>query len=179
MQWIHDPYEILLTWFTGIKFLFRKTTDLLPPTIQWKQKNMKRDNRIDELFEELGSSLSVNLVIQGPKEVIDTRAQLLKGCVQCGNRISEFMLSQDIACALTGGQYEIKSDAAKFLQKICNNVISLADAREQTDGLVRASGDAAMVLKTLKEVDPIKFLEVLCILWRYEKEKKSDKPHTV
>jgi hypothetical protein len=36
-----------------------------------------------------------------------------------------------------------------------------------------------MVLKTLKEVDPKKFLEVLCILLKYEKEKKGDKAHTV
>jgi hypothetical protein len=89
------------------------------------------------------------------------------------------MLSQDIACALTAGHYEIKSEAAKFLQKICNNAVSLADASEKTDGLVRASGDTAMVLKTLKEVDPKKFLEVLCILLKYEKEKKGDNAHTV
>jgi hypothetical protein len=134
-------------------------------TTQQGQENMKRDNNIDELFEEFGSSLSVNLIVQGPRDVLDTRGQLLKGCVQCDKRISEFMLSQDIACALTAGNYEIKSDAAKFLQKICNNAISLADASEKTDGLVRASGDAAIVLKTLKEVDSKKFLEVLCILW--------------
>lgn len=140
---------------------------------------MKRDNKIDELFEEFGSSMSVNLIVQGPREVIDLRAQLLKGCVQCGKRISEFMLSQDIACALTAGHYEIKSDAAKFLQKIWNNVISLDDASEKTDGLVRASGDTAVVLKTLKEVDPKKFLEVLCILWKYEKEKKVGEANTV
>lgn len=140
---------------------------------------MKRDNKIDELFEEFGSSMSVNLIVQGPRDVIDLRGQLLKGCLQCDKRISEFMLSQDIACALTAGHYEIKSEAAKFLQKICNNAISLADASEKTDGLVRASGDTAMVLKTLKEVDPIKFLEVLCILLKYEKEKKGDNAHTV
>ena len=144
-----------------------------------KQEIMKRDNKIDELFEEFGSSLSVNLIVQGPRDVIDLRGQLLKGCLQCDKRISEFMLSQDIACALTAGHYAIKSEAAKFLQKICNNAISLADASEKTDGLVRASGDTAMVLKTLKEVDPKKFLEVLCILWKYEKEKKGDKAHTV
>jgi hypothetical protein len=44
----------------------------------------------------------------------------------------------------------IKSEAGKFLQKICNNTISLAEASEKTDGLVRASGDAALVLKILK-----------------------------
>ena len=140
---------------------------------------MKSDNKIYELFEEFGSSMSVNLIVQGPREVIDLRDQLLKGCMQCGKRISEFMLSQDIACALTAGHYEIKSGAAKFLQKIWNNVISLADASDKTDGLVRASGDAALVLKTLKEVDPKKFLEVLCILWKYEKEKKGGEAHTV
>ena len=140
---------------------------------------MKPNNQIDELFEEFGSSLSVNLIVQGPRDVIDLRGQLLKGCVQCGTRISEFMLSQDIACALTVGHYEIKSDAAKFLQKIWNNAISLADASETTDGLVRASGDAAVVLKALKEVDAKKFLEVLCILWKYGKGKKSDQAHTV
>ena len=135
---------------------------------------MKPNNQIDELFEEFGSSLSVNLIVQGPRDVIDLRGQLLKGCVQCGTRISEFMLSQDIACALTTGHYEIKSDAEKFLQKIWNNAISLADASEKTEGLVRASGDAATVLKTLKEVDAKKFLEVLCILWKYGKGKKGD-----
>ena len=140
---------------------------------------MKRDNKIDELFEEFGSSMSANVIEQGPYDVLDLRGQLLKGCVQCGTRISEFMLSQDIACALTGGHYEIKSDAGKFLQKICNNALSLADASEKTDGLVRAGGDTATVLKTLKEVDPQKFLEVLCILWRYEKEKKRDHARTL
>jgi len=140
---------------------------------------MKLDNKIDELYEEFGSSLSANVIIQGPREVIDLRGQLLQGCVQCGKRISEFMLPQDIACALTAGQYEIKPEGAKLLKKIWNNAVSLAKASKNIDGLVRAGGDAAVVLKNLKEVDPKKFLEVLCILWKYEKERKSDRLNTL
>ena len=123
--------------------------------------------------------MSANVIVQGPRDVLDLRKQLLKGCVECGNRISEFMLSQDIACALTAGYYELKSESNKLLQEIWNNKISLSDASEKTEGLVRASGETALVLKTLKEVDLKKFLEVLCILWRHEKEKKFGGANTL
>ena len=137
------------------------------------------DYEMKELFEEFGSSMSANVIIQGPGEVIDLRAQLLRGCVQCGNRIGEFMLPQDVACALTVGDYEIKADANKLLKGLWNNSVSLSKACTKTDGLVRAEGDAAIVLKNLKEADPNKFLQVLTILWRYKKEKKSGRDNTI
>lgn len=140
---------------------------------------MKTDNELDALFEEFGSSMAANVIIQGPKQVLDLRAQLLKGCVQCGQRIGEFMLPQDIACALTAGEYELKPAADSLLKGLWGNTVSLAHARETMDGLVRASGDTATVLKTLKQVDPIKFLQVLGILWRYQKEKRGGKAHPV
>jgi len=136
-----------------------------------EKKHARTDNEMEELFEEFGSSLAANYIVHGPGDVMDLRGQLLKGCVQCGERISEFMLPQDIACALTAGKYELKKNAIDVFKRIWNNSISLSEAASQTDGLVRAAGDAATVLKTLKASDPKKFLQVLTILWRYSKEK--------
>jgi hypothetical protein len=134
---------------------------------------MRIDNKMEELFREFGSSMSVNVMVHGPGDVSDLRNELLRGCVQCGERIGEFMLSQDIACALTAGEYELKSEASKLLKGLWNNAIPLSKASTQIDGLVRAAGAAAKVLKTLKENDPTKFLEVLSLLWRYEQETKT------
>ena len=134
---------------------------------------MKIDNKMHELFEEFGSSMSANVIVQGPGEVLDFRGKLLKGCIQCGRRIGEFMLPQDIACALTSGHYEIKPNAHRLLIGLWNNNISLSKAHPKIDGLVRAHGDTAKALINLKESDPTKFLQVLCMLWKYQKEKKK------
>jgi hypothetical protein len=134
---------------------------------------MRIDNKIEELFREFGSSMSVNLIVHGPGDVSDLRGELLRGCVQCGERIGEFMLSQDIACALTAGEYKLKPEATKLLKRLWNNAIPLSEALSQVDGLVRAAGATAEVLKSLKENDPTKFLEVLSLLWRYEQESKT------
>ncbi|RLA94216.1 MAG: hypothetical protein DRG25_02990 [Deltaproteobacteria bacterium] len=140
---------------------------------------MKINNRMEELFEEFGSSMSANVIVHGPGDISDLRNELLKGCVQCEKRIGEFMLPQDIACALTAGIYEIKPEAKRLLSGIWNNRIPISKARTNLDGLVRASGDTAKVLKNLKEADPIKFLQVLCILWKYEKEKESGRNNSL
>jgi len=128
---------------------------------------------MEELFGEFGSSMSVNVIVHGPGDVSDLRSELLRGCVQCGNRIGEFMLSQDIACALTAGEYDLKPGGAKLLKGLWNNTVPLSQACTQVDGLVRAAGATAAVLKSLKENDPMKFLEVLSLLWKYEQEKKT------
>lgn len=117
--------------------------------------------------------MSVNLIVHGPGDVSDLRNELLRGCEQCGERIGEFMLSQDIACALTAGEYELKPQAAKLFKGLWNNAIPLSKALSRLDGLVRAAGTTAEVLKSLKENDPTKFLEVLSLLWRYEQENKA------
>jgi len=83
------------------------------------------------------------------------------------------MLSQDIACALTAGEYELKPEAANLLKGLWNNALPLSKACTQMDGLVRAAGETATVLRSLKENDPMKFLEVLSLLWKYEQEKKA------
>jgi len=140
---------------------------------------MKTKNEMAYLFGEFESSMSVNLIVQGPGEVIDLRKQLLKGCVQCGERISEFMLPQDIACALTAGDLEIKADSHQLFKKLWNNRISLSEATSKTDGLVRAADDTAKVLKTLKKTDPTKFLQVLTIIWKYQKENKGGKNNSL
>ena len=85
------------------------------------------------------------------------------------------MLPQDIACALTVGEFEFKEHADKLMKKIVQGAISLHGAREQIDGLVQAAGDTATVLKNLKQADPEMFLQVLAILWRYGKEKRNGK----
>ncbi|MBN2468869.1 MAG: hypothetical protein JXD19_12045 [Deltaproteobacteria bacterium] len=131
---------------------------------------MRINNRIAEFFEEFESSVSANVIVQGRRDVLDFRRQLLRGCVQCGERIGEFMLPQDVACALTVGEFHIKSEANQLLKKLWSNSISLGAACRQTDSLVRAAGDTAIVLKNLKRNDPEKFLQVLAILWRYRKE---------
>lgn len=135
-----------------------------------EKKQGRFDNEVQDLFEEFESSMAANYIVQGPGEVIDLRAQLLRGCVQCKERISEFMLAQDIACALTAGEFEFKKKAAELFKEIWNNHISLTEATAQMEGLVRAAGDTATVLKNLKHVDPRKFLQVLTILWRYGRE---------
>ena len=117
--------------------------------------------------------MSVNVIVHGPGDVSDLRNELLRGCVQCGERIGEFMLSQDIACALTVGEYELKPEAGKLLKGLWNNAVPLSKALTQVDGLVRAAGETAQVLRTLKDYDPVKFLEVLGLLWKHELEKKT------
>jgi len=121
----------------------------------------------------------MNVIIHGPGKVSDLRGELLKGCVQCGKKIGEFMLPQDIACALTAGNYEIKPEAHRLIIGLWNNTIPFSKARTKLDGLVRASGDTAEVLRNLKEADPTKFLQVLVILWKYQKEKKIGKNNTL
>ena len=101
------------------------------------------NNNFEQLYSEFGSSMAANLIVQGPGEVIDLRAQLLTGCVQCGERIAEFMLPQDIACALTVGEFEFNEEGDKLLKKIVDNGISFAAAVDKADGLVRAAGDTA------------------------------------
>ena len=133
---------------------------------------MKVMNNLDELYDEFESSMSANVIVQGPGEVLDLRKQLLKGCVQCGNKISEFMLPQDIACALTAGTFALKPRAHRFLSGLWNDTVTLAEAQTKTDSLVRAAGDTAEVLRQLKQADQKKFLQVLVILWRYQKGKK-------
>ena len=140
---------------------------------------MKTNNEMENLLGEFEASMSVNLIVQGPGEVIDMRKQLLKGCVQCGKRIGEFMLPQDIACALTVGDFEIKAESNRLLQKLWNNRISLSKASAKINGLVRAADDTAKVLKNLKETDPEKFLQVLTILWKYQKERKGGKNNSL
>jgi len=117
--------------------------------------------------------MSVNVIVHGPGDVSDLRNELLRGCVQCGKRIGEFMLSQDIACALTAGEYKLKPEAGTLLKGLWNNALSLSKAHTEVDGLVRAAGATAEVLRSLKENDPTKFLEVLSLLWKYEQEKKT------
>ena len=134
---------------------------------------MRIDNKMAELFREFESSMSVNVLVHGPGNVSDLRNELLRGCVQCGKRIGEFMLSQDIACALTAGEYKLKPEAGKLLKGLWNNALSLSKTHTEVDGLVRAAGATAEVLKSLKETDPTKFLEVLSLLWKYEQEKKT------
>ena len=134
-------------------------------------ESLKGSNNIEQLYEEFGSSMAANYIVQGPGEVIDLRAQLFTGCIQCGERIAEFMLPQDIACALTVGEFEFKEEADKLMKKIESNGISLGAATAQADGLVRAAGDTAVVLKNLKEADTKMFLEVLVILWKHGKER--------
>ena len=133
-------------------------------------ENKKGNNNIEQLYVEFGSSLAANYIVQGPGEVIDLRSQLLTGCVQCGDRIAEFMLPQDIACALTVGELKFKEGADKLLKKVVDNGISLAAAGAKADGLVRAAGDTAIVLKNLKEADTKMFLQVLALLWKHGKE---------
>ena len=140
---------------------------------------MKINNKMEGLWGEFESSMSVNLIVQGPGEVIDLRRQLLKGCVQCGKRIGEFMLPQDIACALTVGDFEIKTESKRLFQKLWNNMIPLSEASAKIDGLVRAADDTAKALKNLKEADPEKFLQVLTLLWKYQKEKKGGKNNSL
>jgi hypothetical protein len=135
-------------------------------------KKKKISNNLEELYDEFESSMSANVIVQGPTEVLDLRGQLLKGGLQCGERITEFILPQDIACALTSGIFEIKPGSHQLLSGLWNNTISFAEARTKIDGLIRAAGDAAEVLKNLKATDPKRFLQVLVILWRYQKEKK-------
>ena len=135
-----------------------------------QSEHQKGNNNIQHLYVEFGSSMAANYIVQGPGEVIDLRRQLLTGCVQCGERIAEFMLPQDIACALTVGEFEFKEGADKLLKKIVDNGISLAAAVAQAEGLVRAAGETATVLKNLKEADPKMFLQVLAILWNHGKE---------
>jgi hypothetical protein len=132
--------------------------------------NPKDSNNFEQLYSEFGSSMAANYIVQGPGEVLDLRAQLLTGCVQCGGRIAEFMLPQDIACALTVGEFEFKEGSDKLMKKIVDNGISLSAATAQADGLVRAAGDTATVLKNLKEADTKMFLQVLAILWKHGKE---------
>jgi hypothetical protein len=139
----------------------------------------KSDYSFSQLFEEFGSSMAANYIVQGPGEIIDLRAQLLTGCLQCGGRIAEFMLPQDIACALTVGEFQFKEHADKLLQKIVQGNISLHDARTQIDGLVQAAGDAATVLKNLKQADPEMFLQVLAILWKHGKEKQHGENNSI
>jgi len=134
---------------------------------------MRIDNKMEELFREFGSSMSVNVIVHGPGDVSDLRNELLRGCVQCGKRIGEFMLSQDIACALTAGEYELKPEADTLLKGLWNNAISLSKARTEVDGLVRGAGATAEVLKSLKENDPTRFFEVLSLLWKYEQGRKT------
>ncbi len=129
------------------------------------------DNNIGELFEEFGSSMAANYITQGPGEVIDLRAQLLTGCAQCAERIAELMLPQDIACALTAGEFKFKEAGVKLLKQIADNSISLLEACPKVDGLVRAAGDASTVLMNLKKTDPKMFLQVLTILWIHSKER--------
>ncbi|MFH0812078.1 MAG: hypothetical protein V2A69_04465 [Pseudomonadota bacterium] len=143
------------------------------------EENKKMSNKLEDVYGEFESSMSANVIVQGPKEVIDLRSQLLNGCVQCGKRISEFMLPQDIACALTSGVFEIKPGSQQLLSGLWNNTISFDEGGTKIDGLVRASGDTAEVLKNLKEADPKKFLQVLVILWRYQKEKKRGQVNTL
>ena len=136
-----------------------------------RRENQKGNNNIEQLYEEFGSSMAANCIVQGPGETIDLRGQLLTGCVQCGKRIAEFMLPQDIACALTVGEFEFNGATAdKLLKKIVDNGISLADAAAQADGLVRAAGETAIVLRNLKETNIEMFLQVLAILWKHGKE---------
>jgi hypothetical protein len=137
------------------------------------------DGSFDQLFEEFGSSMAANHIVQGPSEIIDLRAQLLTGCLQCGERIAEFMLPQDIACALTVGEFEFKEHGDNLLKKIVQGNISLHDARAQIDGLVQAAGDTATVLKNLKQADPEMFLQVLAILWRHGKEKRHGENNSI
>lgn len=137
------------------------------------------DCSLNQLFEEFGSSMAANCIIQGPGEVIDLRAQLLTGCVQCGGRIAEFMLPQDIACALTVGEFQFKEHAEKLLRNIVQGSISLREARAQIDGLVQAAGDTATVLKNLKQADPDMFLQVLAILWKHGKERRHGENNSI
>jgi hypothetical protein len=140
---------------------------------------MKAMTNFDELYDEFESSMSANVIVQGPRQVLDLRKQLLKGCVQCGEKISKFMLPQDIACALTAGTFELKPGAHRLLSGLWNGTVSLPEAQTKTDSLIRAAGDTAEVLKQLKKSDQVKFLQVLVILWRYQKEKKRGETDSV
>jgi len=144
-----------------------------------ENKSTKINNKINSLYEEFGSSLAANVIAQGPRDVIDLRGQLLRGSVQCGDRIAEFMVPQDIACALTAGDYQFRKEADTTLKHIADNHISLAEAEKKADGLIRAAGDAATVLTNLKKADLHLFLQVLTILWKYGKESKRGKDNSL